>query len=49
MSPSTLIAAFRRHLKTCSKLPASLSGADDVKVKLRVLMTRTAGSPPSRS
>ncbi|HVQ71583.1 MAG TPA: hypothetical protein VMT08_29190 [Bradyrhizobium sp.] len=36
---STLIAAFRRHLKTCSKLPASLSGADDVKVKLRVLMT----------
>ncbi|WKA31362.1 hypothetical protein [Bradyrhizobium roseum] len=37
---STLIAAFRRHLKTCSKLPASLSGADDVKVKLRVLMTQ---------
>jgi hypothetical protein len=36
---STLIAAFRRHLKTCSKLPASLSSADDVKVKLRVLMT----------
>jgi hypothetical protein len=36
---STLIAEFRRHLKTCSKLPASLSGADDVKVKLRVLMT----------
>ena len=36
---STLIAAFRRHLKTCSKLPASLSGADDVKVKLRVVMT----------
>ena len=36
---STLIAAFRRHLKTCSKLPASLSGTDDVKVKLRVLMT----------
>jgi outer membrane biosynthesis protein TonB len=36
---STLIAEFRRHLKTCSKLPASLSGADEVKVKLRVLMT----------
>jgi hypothetical protein len=45
---STLIAAFRRHLKTCSKLPASLSGADDVKVKLRVLMTpdgRLAAEP----
>jgi outer membrane biosynthesis protein TonB len=36
---SALIAEFRRHLKTCSKLPASLSAADDVKVKLRVLMT----------
>jgi hypothetical protein len=45
---STLIAAFRRHLKTCSKLPASLSGADDVRVKLRVLMTpdgRLAAEP----
>lgn len=45
---STPIAAFRRHLKTCSKLPASLSGADDVKVKLRVLMTpdgRLAAEP----
>jgi len=44
----TLIAEFRRHLKTCSKLPASLSGADDVKVKLRVLMTpegRLAAEP----
>ena len=35
---STLVAEFRRHLKTCSKLPASLSSTDDVKVKLRVLM-----------
>ena len=45
---STLITHFRRHLKTCSKLPASLSGADDVKVKLRVLMTpdgRLAAEP----
>jgi hypothetical protein len=45
---SKLVAAFRRHLKTCSKLPASLSGADDVKVKLRVLMTpegRLAAEP----
>src|SRR5213592_2605838 len=36
---STLVAEFRRHLKTCSKLPASLASNDDVKVKLRVLMT----------
>ena len=45
---STLVSAFRRHLKTCSKLPVSLSGADDVKVKLRVLMTpegRLAAEP----
>ena len=45
---SALVAAFRRHLKTCSKLPASLSGSDDVKVKLRVLMTpegRLAAEP----
>jgi outer membrane biosynthesis protein TonB len=45
---STLVAAFRRHLRTCSKLPASLSGSDDVKVKLRVMMTpdgRLAAEP----
>ncbi|WP_349643816.1 hypothetical protein [Bradyrhizobium sp. LMTR 3] len=46
---STLIAEFRRHLKTCSKLPASLSGTDDdVRVKLRVVMTpdgRLAAEP----
>lgn len=45
---STVIDEFRRHLKTCSKLPASLSGADDVRVKLRVLMTpdgRLAAEP----
>ncbi|WP_309142390.1 hypothetical protein [Bradyrhizobium sp. sGM-13] len=45
---STLIAEFRRQLKTCSKLPASLSGTDDVRVKLRVLMTpdgRLAAEP----
>jgi hypothetical protein len=45
---STVITAFRRHLKTCSKLPASLSGSDDVRVKLRVLMTpdgRLAADP----
>ncbi|WP_065752870.1 hypothetical protein [Bradyrhizobium paxllaeri] len=45
---SSLIAEFRRHLKTCSKLPASLSEADNVEVKLRVLMTpdgRLAAAP----
>ena len=35
---STVVAAFRRHLRTCSKLPATLKGSDDVKVKLRVFM-----------
>ncbi|WP_245310253.1 hypothetical protein [Bradyrhizobium jicamae] len=45
---SSLIAEFRRHLKTCSKLPASLSDADNVEVKLRVLMApdgRLAAAP----
>jgi outer membrane biosynthesis protein TonB len=35
---SNLIAEFRRKLKTCSKLPASLSRSDNVRVKLRVMM-----------
>jgi hypothetical protein len=35
---SGVVAEFRRHLRTCSKLPASLTSSDDVKVKLRVLM-----------
>ena len=35
---SSLISEFRRHLKTCSKLPASLSRSDNVRVKLRVMM-----------
>jgi len=45
---STAVAEFRRHLKTCSKLPASLTSTDDVRVKLRVLMTpegRLAAEP----
>ena len=45
---SSLVAEFRRHLKTCSKMPASLSGTDDVRVKLRVLMSpdgRLAAEP----
>jgi outer membrane biosynthesis protein TonB len=45
---SSLVDAFRRHLKTCSKLPASLSPSDTVAVKLRVPMTpdgRLAAEP----
>ncbi|MBX9651327.1 MAG: hypothetical protein K2X57_30180 [Xanthobacteraceae bacterium] len=45
---SSVITTFRRHLRTCSKLPAALSSTDDVRVKLRVLMTqdgRLAGDP----
>jgi hypothetical protein len=38
VTPS-LVAEFRRHLKTCSKLPASMTAADDIKVTLRVFMT----------
>ncbi|CAN7580193.1 hypothetical protein LJR220_005316 [Bradyrhizobium sp. LjRoot220] len=35
---SSVVAAFRRHLRSCSKLPPALKGSDDVKVKLRVFM-----------
>jgi hypothetical protein len=45
---SGVVAEFRRHLRTCSKLPASLASNDDVKVKLRVLMApdgRLAAEP----
>ena len=45
---SSLVAQFRRHLKTCSKLPASLTASDDVKVKLRLFLTpagRLASEP----
>ncbi|MFH0300574.1 hypothetical protein AAFX91_25775 [Bradyrhizobium sp. 31Argb] len=38
LTPS-VVAEFRRHLKTCSKLPASLKPSDDVKVTLRVFLT----------
>jgi hypothetical protein len=33
-----LVTAFRSHLRTCSRLPASISSADNVRVKLRVIM-----------
>jgi outer membrane biosynthesis protein TonB len=39
---SSLIAKFREHLKTCSKLPASVARSDNVFVKLRVAMTPQA-------
>jgi hypothetical protein len=45
---SSLVDPLRRHLKTCAKLPASLSLSDNVAVKLRVQMTpdgRLAAEP----
>jgi hypothetical protein len=45
---SSLVDTLRRHLKTCSKLPAALSPSDNVAVKLRVRMTpdgRLAAEP----
>jgi outer membrane biosynthesis protein TonB len=35
---SSVVAQFRSHLKSCMKLPATLSPSDDVRVKLRVVM-----------
>jgi len=43
-----LVTAFRGHLRTCSRLPASISSADNVRVKLRVIMSpdgRLAAEP----
>lgn len=34
------IAAFRRHLKTCSSLPASVAPTDKIRIVLRVLLSR---------
>ena len=36
---SSLIAEFRRHLKTCSKLPGSITPSDKLRITLRLLMT----------
>jgi hypothetical protein len=33
------VAEFRRHLKTCSKLPPSIAPLDSVMIRLRVFMT----------
>jgi hypothetical protein len=35
---SSAITQFRQHLKTCSKLPASVAASDNVRIKLRVTM-----------
>jgi hypothetical protein len=45
---SSLVTEFRRRLKTCSKLPASIAPSDNVRIKLRVFMTlegRIASEP----
>jgi hypothetical protein len=45
---SSVIGEFRRHLKSCSKLPASIAPSDHLMIKLRVLMTpdgRLAADP----
>jgi hypothetical protein len=36
---SSLIVEFRRHLKTCSKLPPAIDRSDEIEIKLRVFMT----------
>jgi outer membrane biosynthesis protein TonB len=36
---SSVIAEFRRHLRTCAKLPASIAPSDNVHIKLRAVMT----------
>lgn len=36
---STDIAAFRRHLKTCSAMPDTVTASDDVWIKLRAVFT----------
>jgi hypothetical protein len=37
---ATDISAFRRHLKTCSSLPASVSASDKFRLVLRVALSR---------
>ena len=36
---TSLVAQFKNHLKTCSKLPESIAPSDPIKIKLRVFMT----------
>jgi hypothetical protein len=45
---SSLVTEFRRRLKACSKLPATVAPSDRIKIKLRVFMTpdgRLAAEP----
>jgi hypothetical protein len=39
---SNIVGEFRRHLKTCSKLPESVAPSDQISITLRVLMTPDA-------
>lgn len=39
---SSLVTEFRRHLRTCLKLPPSIAPSDKLKIKLRVVMTLEA-------
>jgi hypothetical protein len=46
--PAEVIANFRRHLKTCARLPSSIAPSDNVMIKLRAVMTtegRLAATP----
>jgi hypothetical protein len=36
---SSLVSEFRRHLKTCSKLPESIAPTDKIRITLRAFMT----------
>jgi len=37
--PANVVAELRRHLKSCAKLPASIAPSDNVRIKLRAVMT----------
>jgi hypothetical protein len=36
---SNIVTEFRRHLKTCSKLPGSIAPTDKIRITLRAIMT----------
>jgi hypothetical protein len=46
---SGVVAAFRQHLRTCSKLPSSIGPSESVRIKLRVVMKPDGriAAPPS--
>jgi hypothetical protein len=46
--PSEVIAALRRHLKSCAKLPAGVDPTDNVNIKLRTVFATdgTLARPP---